>query len=288
MALTTDLRKSKKPVASQGLFNAAGGKSFTDWQKTATPDSSMPSIAPQQVDDSMANKVNQITSQSSPLMQAAKTEGMKLANRRGLMNSSMGVGAAQDAMLKYATPIASQDASQDFQRNQAARGFEYNMALGDQQRSSTERLAGEERALQERMQGREIGSTEKMAAAQRALEQSMQTAQISAADRQQVRDIASKEGLAAAERQLQDLMQRRGIESEERRQERSITSAEKMGFADIESREGVDAARRALEQTLQARQISATDKQQIRDVASREGMAAAERELQKLLSLIHI
>jgi hypothetical protein len=111
-----------KPIASKGLFSSMGGQTFEQWKSGATPDSAMPSIAPQQVDDSVINAVNKVTSQDSPLMQAARTEGLKTANARGLLNSSIAAGTSQDAMMRYAVPIGSQDASQNFQRNQNARG----------------------------------------------------------------------------------------------------------------------------------------------------------------------
>lgn len=113
------------------------------------------SKAPAQVDDSVANKVKAITEQDSPLMQLARTEGLQIANGRGLLNSSQAAGAAQDAMLRYATPIASQDASQNFQRNQAARGFEYSTVAQDR-----------EIALQEKLASWNLASADRNAAAQ--------------------------------------------------------------------------------------------------------------------------
>jgi hypothetical protein len=43
-------------------------------------------------------------------MQLAQTRGLQQANQRGLLNSSMAVGAAQDSVLNAATPIAQFDA----------------------------------------------------------------------------------------------------------------------------------------------------------------------------------
>lgn len=48
--------------------------------------------------------------QDNRLMKMAETEGLQTANSRGLLNSSMAVGAAQDAMARQALPIARQDA----------------------------------------------------------------------------------------------------------------------------------------------------------------------------------
>lgn len=70
-------------------------------------------------DDSVSNKLTGLISQNSPLMDQAKTTGMKLANRRGLQNSTMATGAATNEMIKAALPIASQEATQTHQKNLA-------------------------------------------------------------------------------------------------------------------------------------------------------------------------
>lgn len=180
------LTDATKPIKSKGLFDAsaAGGVSYEDWAKKAQG-GAMPSIAPSQVNDSVVDEVNKITSQDSALMQAAKTEGLKVANSRGLLNSSIAAGAAQDATLKYAMPLASQEASQNFERNANARNFEYGMASQD----SAQGFQSAENTLS------------------RGLEERMQGASIAAADRQQIRAIASNEGMAAAERAFRDKLQ---------------------------------------------------------------------------------
>lgn len=70
-------------------------------------------------DDSVANKIASITSGSSNYMRQARTAGMQGANRRGLGNSSMAVGAAQGAAIDRALPIAGQDAQQTHAKNLA-------------------------------------------------------------------------------------------------------------------------------------------------------------------------
>lgn len=52
-----------------------------------------------------------ILNKGGPLMQQAATAGNQQAASRGLLNSSMGVQAAQAAVLQQAVPIASADAS---------------------------------------------------------------------------------------------------------------------------------------------------------------------------------
>lgn len=132
---------------------------------------------------SVADNVAKITSQDSPLMQRAKTSGLQMANRRGLLNSSIAVGAAQNAVIDAATPIASQDAST------AARAYE----------------AGQDRALSEVQQDRSITSQE-----------GMQQKSIDAADTQQTRDIEFRQGEAAKDRTLEESLQTQSFDLQER------------------------------------------------------------------------
>lgn len=68
--------------------------------------------AEQQVDAELAR----ILGEDSPLLAQARAEAMRLANKRGLMNSSMAAGMGMDAMTKVALPMAQQNAQQAFQR----------------------------------------------------------------------------------------------------------------------------------------------------------------------------
>lgn len=59
----------------------------------------------------VAGQIKGIVGADSPLMQQAATAAKQQANARGLLNSSMAVGAGQDALYRAALPIAQQDAS---------------------------------------------------------------------------------------------------------------------------------------------------------------------------------
>lgn len=63
-------------------------------------------------DGDIARRVAEIVSTDSPLTRQARTQGTQMANRRGLLNSSMGIGAAYDATVRAATPIATQESQQ--------------------------------------------------------------------------------------------------------------------------------------------------------------------------------
>jgi hypothetical protein len=58
-----------------------------------------------------AAQLSGIINENSPLMQQAQTAGKQYANQRGLLSSSLGAQAAQESVLKAATPIAQSDAN---------------------------------------------------------------------------------------------------------------------------------------------------------------------------------
>ena len=60
-------------------------------------------VAPNQT---VASQIKDIIASGSPLMQQAETNARNQVAQRGLINSSIGVGAAQNAVLSAALPIA--------------------------------------------------------------------------------------------------------------------------------------------------------------------------------------
>ena len=67
----------------------------------------------QQVDSqsTVQGQIGSIMASGNPLLERAKTRAAKAANKRGLVNSSMGVQAGEEAVLSAAMPIAQQDAN---------------------------------------------------------------------------------------------------------------------------------------------------------------------------------
>lgn len=61
--------------------------------------------------ETVSGQLTQLTSQDSPLMQQARTQAKQQMNQRGLLNSSMAVGASQQAAYNAALPLAEADAS---------------------------------------------------------------------------------------------------------------------------------------------------------------------------------
>ncbi|CAO3403516.1 hypothetical protein [Azospirillum palustre] len=83
-------------------------------------------------DDKVDSEVSRITSAGGPLMQQAKTDGLATAQRRGLLNSSMAVGAAQGAVLNAALPMAQQNAQQTAAKNLSSQDYGQNRGLQEQ------------------------------------------------------------------------------------------------------------------------------------------------------------
>jgi len=60
--------------------------------------------------DTVAGQVESIVNKDSPLMQTARTNAMRIMNKRGILNSTMAGQAGEQAVIESALPIAQQDA----------------------------------------------------------------------------------------------------------------------------------------------------------------------------------
>lgn len=84
-------------------------------------------------DPNVENRLAGILQPGSPLMTQARTKGYEAANARGLLNSSMGAEAGENAVMNAALPIAAQDASQASAAELSRQGFEQSTGLTGQQ-----------------------------------------------------------------------------------------------------------------------------------------------------------
>lgn len=116
------LAEQMQKMGQQVFGGANGGGGMA--QMPAMPKPAAPATpgipAAPQYDDSAASNLAKITASDSPLMKQAAATGLAMANRRGLVNSSIATGAAQGEVLKAATPIATADAAAGLQKNLAA------------------------------------------------------------------------------------------------------------------------------------------------------------------------
>lgn len=72
--------------------------------------------------------MNALTSSNSPYMNLARDYALRDMNKRGLMQSSIAVGAAHEAAIRNALPIAQQDAQSQFTINNNADLHRFDMA----------------------------------------------------------------------------------------------------------------------------------------------------------------
>ena len=89
-------------------------------QTGVAPGSLAQSVAPNlNAVKSVSDRVSEITSNDSPLWQAAATRGKQYAQARGLLNSDIGAQAAQAAVLEQAIPLAKSDVDVEIQKYRA-------------------------------------------------------------------------------------------------------------------------------------------------------------------------
>jgi len=246
-----------------------------------------------QVDDSMANQVTKLASKDSELNRMAAVEGLKVANRRGLLNSSMGVEASQDAVLKNVIPIAGQDAQTAANKNAAAKAFEYGMTAQEAQQTfqTGEREAGQGFITSERLgtqtfQGAQAEAERKwqtgenvaargwqtaeniaqrgflstQAELDRTLERTLQANQIKANDILQIRQIASTEGIEAANRALQKTLQENDIEFRMKEGKLDREAAKAAQTADIAFQQQEGRLTRDLQERIANMNLSSSDR----------------------------
>lgn len=101
--------------------------------------------------DTVEGRVNRLIAKDSPLNQRAATRARQAANQGGLLNSSMAVGAAQQAVLDSAMPIAQQDAQTSYAAkaaNQSAGNQALATTAQNQTQGALQQLSGEQRLEQ--------------------------------------------------------------------------------------------------------------------------------------------
>lgn len=117
---------------------------------------------------SVSRRLSGLLQKDSPLMKQAETRGLQAANRRGLMNSSMGVQAAEAARLDAALPIASQEAQQAQQSNLQRTELTTQQRMQQADIQFRERISSLDREAQERIASMNVAASERQAASQLA------------------------------------------------------------------------------------------------------------------------
>lgn len=137
-----------------------------------------------------------ITAKDSDLMRQARTDGLQASAARGLLSSSMAVGASQAEAYKAAVPLAQQQAEINASINEARkdRRFEGNQAQKD--RRLQKGLQSKELKFNERMKRLDLDAVDRAKVAD-MLTQSQQTYE------QALATIMANENLSAEDRETQ-------------------------------------------------------------------------------------
>lgn len=110
---STTFKSSGLPTLDVGTYKA---------DQTYTP----------KADETVEGRLSNLLTSDNPYMKAAETAGLQAANKRGLLNSSLAVGASQKSAIEAALPIAQQDASYMQNRGLAGLQGEIDSALSKQ------------------------------------------------------------------------------------------------------------------------------------------------------------
>jgi hypothetical protein len=167
-------------------------------------------------------RITGLLSSDNKYMQQARTQGLQQANRRGLANSALAVTAVEDARIRAALPIASQDADSANQRYMQGRelqgldvrqGRDIEATRGnlELELGSRERVAEAENAAAKERLGLELTSRERMAledrnAAMERLETTI-TADRESQEREIVANREDRQWLAQFDRETQEQLQ---------------------------------------------------------------------------------
>lgn len=155
--------------------------------------------------DLVQGRVKGIIDENSPLMRQAETRALQTMNQRGIINSSMAVGAGQSALYDAALPIASQDAQTSFtakRANQDAGNTALQFNAGSQNQFASQQLTGKQNLEQI---GAQTDAASRLQAEKAQIDKDLMTA-----------DAATKERLMNRQAEIDTQMQQlRGTQSKE-------------------------------------------------------------------------
>lgn len=228
------------PAATGGSGSGSGGMLAQASQTTAKTYDAAQLKDPAQwaVDNNQTaqGQLNNIIAADSPLMQQAATRGLSQASSRGLLNSSMAVGAAQDSVLAAATPLAQFDAAQfgnaakfntenkntfavknnestntsrQFNTSSLNHASDFNAAASNQAS-----LANSENQFKQAMNTQNIASNESMQSAQLASNEALQSMKLASDAQLQAGRLAAEQALQEGRITSEQFMQQQSIGSQ--------------------------------------------------------------------------
>jgi hypothetical protein len=132
-----------------------------------------------------------ITGTDSLLMRQARTEGLKTANRRGLLSSSMAAGAAQGAVVAKAGELAQATAGYNAAENVATADRLSTEKRAAAQLASTEKLNANTLTAQQKLQTQALASESKEKKLDRGLQTELAKWNLDSSDKQNAASMLS-------------------------------------------------------------------------------------------------
>lgn len=208
-----------------------------------------------------AGRVNAIASEDGPLMQLAATRAKQSAQKIGMRNSSLAIGAGQKAVLDAATPLATADASLNQQQN-----------LANQAAQNTASAANSTNAITAGVRGLDLDEN----ARQFGVTSGNQSAQFDKSLGENARQFDASAGLNGRQLSLQEKAQADSLGIEQRKME--TQAAQFGGTLGLQTRaQSAAEAQAAQQQALQVSQLDAQRDQ----FAKTLGMTGQELDLKR-------
>ena len=254
-----------------------------------------PTTATVQPNATVQGQLGNILDSNSPLMQRARTRAAQEANKRGLLNSAMGVQAGEEAVLTAALPIAQQDAetyktqaltNQDWQNKFGtdSNAYQYNSALSSQdyqQNYGLNQQKTESDLANIAAQGEQTRLNE-----QQKYEQSMGIGDYSGAGTIAA-DIAGQKELIQTKSELDLKSQTQAeqfqagqtdvqLQADKEKYMAQLSANEQQYLAEIASREGISEDEMANRLQIQANDIAAREKEWTEKLATEVSLSEAE------------
>ena len=213
-------------------------------------------------DSTVQGQVANITDAGGPLMDRAATRAKQEAGNRGLLNSSIAVGAGQSALYDAALPMAQQDAgtfAAAGKRNADAADATSQFNANSVNRSTSERDAAGVSGYQQQtgllsqatLQGADIASQEKMQQAGFGQQQILQTADIASQEKRQAADIGSRYDLATLDVNSRAALQQADAANQQKLQAAQATLQTNLATQDQGVRQSMQQYDLAVKQAMQ-------------------------------------
>ena len=281
-------------------------KSNPDAAQASTSTANTTAWAPDK-NSTVQGQLSNVLDAGGPLMDRATTRAAQQVNARGLLNSSIGVGAGQSALYDAAMPIATNDANtfaaagkrnadsadqtSQFNANAANANAQFN-ASADNTAIGQQRAAGiqSEQTAQQRAEaatGREFTTSERIGA------QGFQAGESELGRKQQTMlqstDIANQQTMQAAGFGQQTALQDRDFAQQNKTQaadlasrydlaNMDVASREKLQAADIANQQKLQEANATLQTGLQATDNAVKQSMQVYDAALKQSMQGLDNE----------